>query len=218
MQKITAVMTSCGRYDLLRRTIKSLDNLEQKLNIIIFDDVDNDEIEHSTDAFFSTVASKKHLISMIHPVGVFRKGQHAALEFLISQVTLDTKYVLFLEDDWEFNNSYDWISESIQIMEADPQIIKVLARYNSPHPCIHSHMSPSGHAYGTLAPWVGNDGILWHGFSWNPGVTRIDLLRNFVPFPKWEQELSENIYKAGYKVAEISPVYTHIGDGRSTHE
>jgi hypothetical protein len=215
MTNMIALLTSCARYDLLGRTLKSLEGLPQKLDIQIMDDIDNDEIEHSTDALF-TMSSKRHTILMQHPDGISRKGQHAALEKLICEVPESVKYALFLEDDWEFNNSYDWIAESIAIMESNPEIIKVLARDGSPHPCIHSHVSESGRTYGLLAPWV-NENILWHGFSWNPGVTRIDLLRQFLPFPKYEQQLAERIYYTGYKVAEISPVYKHIGDGRSTH-
>jgi hypothetical protein len=143
-------------------------------------------------------------------------GQHKAIESVLSH--FKDKYYLHVEDDWRFDNSYDWIAESVKIMEADPTIIKVLCRNGSPHPCTHDRVSESGIAYGILEPWE-NDGITWSGFSWNPGVTHLDLLKQFIPFGKHEQDLAEAIHQAGYKIAELStPIYTHIGHGRSTHE
>ncbi|HNP99552.1 MAG TPA: hypothetical protein PKK99_10885 [Bacteroidia bacterium] len=130
-------------------------------------------------------------------------------------------YYVHLEDDWEFKNSYDWIFESIKILRSDPDIIKVLCNSDSPHPCVYDHElldNQSVTRFGYLNPWV-NDGIKWYGFSWNPGVTRWDYLKKFVPFPRWEQDLSKVIHDAGYEVVRLEKgVCTHIGQGRSTHE
>jgi hypothetical protein len=153
----------------------------------------------------------QHTLAPFNSSGI---GQHKSIQFFLYGLT--DKYYLHLEDDWLFDNSYDWISESVKIMEADPSIIKVLCRNGSPHPCTHDLVSESGLAYGIIEPWE-NDGIIWHGFSWNPGVTRLDLLKQFVPFGEREQNVAEAIHAAGYKVAELSiPIYTHIGEGRST--
>jgi hypothetical protein len=178
-----ALLTSCGRFDLLKTTLESL-HKEQKNNFFL----------------------------NIHEDGLSKIGQHGSIEkFILSN---NEKYYLHLEEDWEFNNHYDWISESIRIMDQDTSIIKVLCRHESPHPCDHDIKK----GYGELKPWTGTDGITWHGFSWNPGVTRMDLLKTFIPFPAWEQDIAKNIYDTGYKVVElIKPVYKHIGDGRSTH-
>lgn len=182
---MNALITSCGRFDLLNRTLITL-------------------YENQKTPFFLT----------INEDGLTKSGQHNSIEKFLN--TVDGKYYLHCECDWLFENSYDWISESVRIMEADPTIIKVLCRNGSPHPCAHDKVSASGIAYGILEPWH-NDGITWMGFSWNPGVTRLDLLKQFIPFGKREQDLAEQIHAAGYKIAELSiPIYTHIGDGRST--
>lgn len=195
-----ALITSCGRPDLLALTLESLmkDQMESLL-ITVHEDAPGAREKVMEGDWITTTFTN----------GV---GQHKSIEQFL-EFFQRVKYYVHLEDDWEFNNSYDWIAESVRIMEQDPKIIKTLAREGSPHPCAHDFGT-----HGYLQPWTGEDKITWHGFSWNPGVTRVDLLKQFVPFPTYEQELSERIYNAGYKVIELSvPVYKHIGDGRSTH-
>lgn len=182
-----ALITSCGRFDLLSQTLESLyKDLKNKVFVTINED------------------------------GLTKIGQHKSIEKFLKKAS--GKYYFHCECDWEFNNHYDWINESLKIMEADSSVIKVLCRENSPHPCIHNHAIEDGVPFGYIEPWQ-NNGITWHGFSWNPGITRLDLLKKFIPFGPYEQDVAEAIYKAGYKVVELSkPIYKHIGDGRSTHE
>lgn len=201
------LITSCGRPDLLTQTINSLvENQVHKLAIAINEDSESVSI-------IPPIPN-----TMINTYHVKGRNQHASIEkFLRAAVKGVQKYYLHCEDDWLFDNSYDWITESIKIMQNDPKIIKVLCRFDSPHPCEHNININDTLSYGILESW-GNEGILWKGFSWNPGVTRLDLLSGFMPFPKTEQELAELIYNEGYKVAELSiPIYKHLGDGKSTY-
>lgn len=199
------LLTSCGRHDLLQKTIDSLnDRLEFKNDLYLFINEDSDE--------FKLKHNYRGKCSVSFTKGI---GQHASIEMFLKNIPSGYKYYLHLEDDWEFNNTYDWILKSIEIMEKNPDVIKVLCRAESPHPCVHDPEK----GYGFLEPWTSSDEIKWHGFSWNPGVTRIDLLKKFVPFKKWEQEVAADIFNAGYKVVELSkPVYKHIGNERSTHQ
>lgn len=188
-----AFLTSCGRFDLLKETIETLyKNQQSKFSLIINDDA------------------------------LLRMGQHASIEMFLKN-SPNEKYYLHLEDDWSFENSYDWIRDSIEIMENNPDIIKVVCRKDSQHPCVHDKSLIGAHIpeqkWGILqAPWH-HEGISWQGFTWNPGVTRLDLIKKFIPFRKWEQDVAEDIQAAGYKVAELeSKIYKHIGYERSTHE
>lgn len=152
------------------------------------------------------------ILITIHEDSISRIGQHESIEKFINDN--NDKYYLHCEEDWRFENSYDWISESIKIMEADPLIIKVICRSDAVHPCEFD----SG--FGVLEkwtdPWKHEE---WHGFGWNPGVSRLDLLKQFIPFSKTEQELSKEIFQAGYKTALLEKgVCCHIGGERSTHE
>lgn len=181
-----ALITACGRYDLLQRTLESLPQVG-------------------------------NIFTVIHDDFQSRLGQHKSIEIFLKKVT--GKYYLHLEEDWIFENKYDWIMESIAIMESDSKCIKVLCRDGSPHPHeARYRLDGRNVPYDYLNPWTGPDGIEWHGFSWNPGITRVDLLKSFIPFPKWEQELAKQIYNKGYHVAQLyEGVSKHIGDGRSTH-
>lgn len=207
-------ITSCGRYDLLKITLRSFTKHQRHLHSGIVIHEDSKDIDGND---FETLGELKHEFQF-ELFGTDGIGQHASIEkFLKGNAG---KYAVMLEDDWRFENSYDWIEESIKIMEADPSIIKVLCRKDSPHPCVHDHELMDHQSvckFGYLQPWE-NNGILWHGFSFNPGVTRLDLLREFVPFGKHEQDLAKAIYDKGYKVVELERgVYTHVGEGRSTH-
>lgn len=200
-----SLLTSCGRKDLLFQTMESLKRDQQAdLDIIIHEDSPIGQ------AYFENTILTGGL------------GQHGSIEKFLKEH--DEKYYLHLEDDWEFTNRYDWLEYSRQIMESRPEIIKVLARDRSPHPCNHNCYvrltleEVFQYKYGVLEPWQNTDSLWWCGWSWNPGVTRMDLLKQFMPFPKWEQDLGLKIHDAGYKIAELAmPVYTHIGEEHSTH-
>lgn len=210
------LITSCGRHDLLIQTIRTfLHKNPYQCKIIIHEDgLEGMPIDVKP---FMPVDTE-----VIRTNGV---GQsHSITKFLLSDRFRKEKYYIHLEDDFLFENSYDWISDSISIMETDPDIIKVLACKTTPHPCEHSkslvltdHNGRRTVDFGEVKPWS-NNGITWRGFSYNPGVTRLDLLRQFAPLPQFEQDLAEHIYQAGLKVAELkNKIYEHIGEGRSTH-
>lgn len=212
-----ALLTSCNRPDLLMATLNSfLEGMDYQLHIAVHEDSKERLPEIDLGSFYA-------MYPMCHLIYTDGMGQNASIQrFLMDDAHRNEKYYLHLEDDWEFKNSYDWISQSVALMEANEKIIKILARDGSPHPCVHDCFLDYGkgalNKYGYLEPWTADNGTKWHGFSWNPGVTRLDLLRKFVPFPKWEQELAEQIHHAGYQVVELAKsVYKHIGDGRSTH-
>jgi len=202
---LQTLITSCGRFDLLNATIGSLLK-DQKEELFLQINEDG-----PYNGFRAEPPITNYLINPTRGI-----GQHASIEHFVK--TNSCKYYLHCEDDFLFDNYYNWIRVSIDIMEANPQIIKVLARKDSQHPCIHDQ-ELNGHKYGFLQPDWHHVGITWQGFSWNPGVTRMDLLKMFMPFRRWEQDVAEDIAWAGFKVVELeNKVYSHIGEGRSTHD
>ena len=125
---VTAVLTSCGRLDLLERTIKSLDQefwdlipvkilTEDSANAEIFKKV-KQENENGYLKNWTILYNEKKL------------GQSASIDRAYSLVKTD--YVFHLEDDWEFYND-KFIDRSLAILEKYENIVQVTFRPNSPH-------------------------------------------------------------------------------------
>lgn len=201
---MTLFITSCGRHDLLKKTLSSF-FLNQKSDRISGVVIHEDSKNPNVDAF--TQIGVEFNAQIIYTNGI---GQHASIEKFL----LNTKdyYYIHCEDDWEFDNSYDWIEESVNVFLQQDDIVKVLIRKDSPHPCIYDQKS-----WGYVRPWI-NDGIIWKGFSWNPGLTKTYLLRQCLPFCKFEQDVATTVFNLGLKIAALEiGIVSHIGDGRSTH-
>ena len=193
-----ALLTSFKRHDLLKLTVNSLfENQQHKIDLTVNEDS-------------SQVVSLGEHIKVTNTPNI---GQYRVIEKFVNENK--AKYYLHLEDDWLFNNSYDWIGKSIEILKNNPDVIKVICRADAVHPC---EFNADG--WGVLHPW--NDpwkGHLWHGFGWNPGVTRLDYLKKIGPFSKTEQQTSKRIHELGYKTVLLeNGVCSHIGFNRSTHE
>lgn len=241
------LITSCGRLDLLKRTLRSLLHKQQYIfsGIVVHEDSPRLTKEQSDEL---NRMQHEFQFELVLLGGI---GQHKSIEKFLSEY--GGEYYLHVEDDWEFENDRDWIKESVEILETDEGVIKVLCRKDSPHPCEYNYCvgnsmlrtwaengkenpvlskkvvtiavkksDDRGHwtcdNFGYLYPWE-NNGITWSGFSWNPGVTRVEGLRYFMPFQKFEQEVAEDIYKGGLSVVALEQgVCAHIGEGRSTHE
>lgn len=216
------LITSCNRHELLQQTIDSLlKDQKQKLAIAINED---------GPSVMLMPAVPGHMINTYKLDG---KGQHHSIGLFIFNASKNKhRYYLHLEDDWLFDNSYDWIMESVKILQSDPMIIKVLCRSDSPHPVVYDRIiNKSGQqiklkdeylddaTFGILEPWTDLwKGHIWHGFSWNPGVTRLDLMPQFLPLPETEQQVAEQIYLKEYKIAVLRKgVCAHIGENKSTH-
>lgn len=201
------LITSCDRFDLLQQTIRSLvTNQKYPLMEIVIHE-DGTKGNNVPRIFHGNIP-----LTVKYTNGI---GQHASIEKFLKE-NKDEKFYLHCEDDWVFDNSYDWIKDSIELMEHETNIIKVLCRKDSMHPCTHDKMY-NGIKYGKLKKW--RTTCDWYGFSWNPGVTSLESLIQFMPFRKQEQDVVEDVFKGGYETVELQKkVYSHIGYTRSTHE
>jgi len=210
-------ITSCGRPDLLERTIESFIRMNfrkflsssGRFNIVVHED--------SNPVVLPNENTMNYISELIETRGI---GQHKSIEAFLERC--DDEFYIHLEEDWNFENNNDWIRSAIEIMQNDKSIIKVICRIDSEHPCIHNKKITlqSGEIceYGILTEWTGPDGIHWPGFTWNPGVTRPKYLKKAMPFGRKEQDVAWQIDSMGYRVAELKiKSYKHIGDGRSTH-
>jgi len=149
---ITFALTSCGRPDLLERTLDSFFkyNTYPIERYKIIDD-------STTPEMFEELVAKFPQIEWTF--NWERLGQSKSIDILYDDI--DTEYIFHCEDDWEFQKS-GFIEESLKFMGKDPMVIQAWLRGRNDtngHPLIY------GEEYDRLS--FGYNGI-WHGFSFNP--------------------------------------------------
>ncbi len=210
---ITAVFTSCGRFDLLQRTISSfLTHADLPLHEIIV--IDNSTLPNAE----STIKSltNRELVVIANAENI---GQVSSIDNAYARVQTD--YIFHCEDDWEFFDS-GFLSLSKQLLEDRRNVINVNLRVRfdgekgSMHPITAMQTTTNGvehHEYEI------NYLNAWHGFSWNPGLRRkadYDLIK---PYKLYGEESGVGkVYKElGYIAACLkNPYCKHIGTNSST--
>ncbi|MHC5018667.1 MAG: FkbM family methyltransferase [Planctomycetota bacterium] len=165
---VTVVVTSCGRQDLLERTLDSFfsHNTDPVHEVIVVEDGDG--------APNAALARKYRDRPMRWLETGRRAGQVAAIDHAYRHVA--TPYVFHCEDDWEFQAG-GFIEKSRRVLEANPSILQVWLRGLSDtnrHPLLDHPFVVGGVHVRLLRhdhdaePWG-----VWHGFSWNPGLRRL---------------------------------------------
>lgn len=188
-----AFLTSCNRPFELRKTLQSLEPILDEIPVIrIHEDCDMREIDQI----------KKDTPFHIDLVRM-NCGQIKSINRFIDSAKGD--YYLHLEDDWHFNeNVKTFINDSLDIMSKDNSIIKVIARGENRM----NAYNENGIEYLDETELYGKK---WYGFSWNPGVTNLKLLKN-LDVNRSEHDINLACHNMGYKVAYLPyPLYTHIG-------
>lgn len=211
MKNVSVALTSCGRTDLLYKTLESFYKhntykIEQFL-------ISEDKNENSNEI-------KKMIENNFPQVKLFlmenRIGQLKAIDFLYSKI--NTNYIFHCEDDWLFKKS-GFIEKSIDILESDDKILQVHIR------------SPTDlNGQPVTAPYNTANNIpvrklhynfmnIWHGFSFNPGLrhkSTMSLIEKFSNF-KYEYEFSIFYKNLGFYAVVIddpSGFVEHIGWNR----
>lgn len=206
--QVTAVLTSCGRLDLLKRTITSLSQeFWDKIPVKII-------TEDSADPkIFEEVKRENengYLKGWTILLNEQKLGQSASIDKAYSLV--NTKYVFHLEDDWGF---YDegFIERSIPILEKYDNVIQVTFRGNSPH-LTDGYLYEEGtiHEFGVLIP--GYNG--WPGFTYNPNIFKFSAYDKVKPIAgRQEREVGLIFNDLDWHTVKLSKSSVdHIGDGR----
>lgn len=149
--EVTLVVTSCDRFDLLRRTLDTFftHNTYPLRGLILTEDSDKEVPEWVT---------SYHAETLVLAPGDWQ-GQVASIDRAYAMV--DTPYVFHLEDDWEFYRP-GFIEASMEVLEAEPQCVNVWLRDRrdtGKHPIHGDRMATDWHG--------------WHGFTWNPTLKRM---------------------------------------------
>ena len=215
---VTLVITSCGRFELLKKTIISFfkHNTYPIHECIIVEDsgtVSNlDFIKEHIPVPCKFLINKKNL------------GQLQSIDIAYNEVT--TPYIFHCEDDWEFYKP-GFIEESFNILNNDPLTITVWLR---------NHRDTMGHPIDFTPIPIGDKNYFyleinyrgkWHGFTLNPGLRRTADVKKLFPYAELtplirkkkqlimgEVDLSCYYYQLGYRGAITSDAegfVKHIG-------
>lgn len=205
---ITLVVTSCGRFDLLAKTLVSFFHFADApiASVIITEDSGLDVPKPFLFAKDKTLA-----ITVINPP--VRVGQIASIDRAYVLVT--TPYVFHLEDDWEFYRT-GFMKESLDRLEADPLCINHWLRERD---------DTNGHPVDGDRLRLGHNGR-WHGFTFNPTLKRMSdyhRIRSYGAVQAWtprdpgyaESMIGQRYHELGYHATIAEKGYVkHIGEGR----
>lgn len=214
---VTMVVTSCGRLDLLERTIGSFDRFSDVKGLprIIIDDSGDEDIYHQLEIRFGGSAT----LLFNRP----KLGQLASIDAAYAFV--QTPYIFHCEDDWEFHRG-GFIAESKEVLEAEPRCLMVHLRdlwdNNAYVPERQIKRTAGATQYRLLEKvCVGGNGQKWYGFSFNPGLRRMRDYKLLAPFAKWgnEHRVNEVYGDLGLRAAILEEsAVEHIGDDRHVHD
>lgn len=223
---ITICLTSCGRFDLLEKTISSLvtywDGVPPAA-FLIHEDSGNipDSLAIELNRFL-----KRHWQIEAKWSVSNRAGQVQAIDALYTQV--QTPYIFHCEDDWEFYQS-GFIADSRAVLEHDADIYTVWLRHPSDrngHPVLAGVRRTLNDV--RFQDMATNYRKVWHGMTWNPGLRRLRdymMAGHFSDFCKWnpsdpcqsEQQFNEHYRKLGFKAVSLCRGFVkHLGDKRRT--
>ena len=213
---VSVVVTSCGRIDLLNKTLESFLRFNTYKNIaqiIIIDDSGHFEnVRASLEKILENLRGTYEIEVIVNRENL---GQVRSIDIAYSLVK--HPYIFHLEDDWEFYQP-SFIEYSLEILKKYPWIITVWLR---------SHLDTNGHPiefinglpFGLLQLNYLN---CWHGFTWNPGLRRLcdyKLIKNFSEHAPGENSASIWYMKKGFRASICSSpngFVKHIGWDRST--
>jgi len=202
---VTVVLTSCGREDLLARTLGSFLTHHQPGRVVI--------VEDSADP---TVAAR---VVARHPgidvlVNTARLGQLPSIDR--AYATVATPLVLHLEDDWEFTEAIDVVG-AVDLLEQRADVNAVcfrrLADLSFKERLRSRRFSHGSGRYARLDHLHPD----WHGHTFNPTLLRLATWQAIGPFTGFgnERAISRAIKdRGGFVAYQLPGACGHIGDGR----
>lgn len=216
--EVTFVLTSCGRVDLLQKTIESFEKFNSypiKRGIITEDSCDEEIYKQVRDLFgdrYEIWANEE------------KKGQIKSI--VDAYASIDTPYIFHCEDDWEFTRP-GFVEESMAILQHDPNIIQAwLENRESANAATDSvelftfmdQTDIDGASYNKMKV---ADGWEWGYFSFRPGLKRksdYDKIDGYARFTN-EVDISCTYRDLGYYCVILSePASIDLGADRRVHD
>lgn len=173
---ITLVVTSCGRLDLLKRTLESFDrfNTAPIREVFITEDAGDEGVHAVVPAHWKDRCT----VFVNQP----KLGQLASIDLAYGHVK--TPYIFHCEDDWEFYRPA-FVEDSRVILEQRPDVLQVWLRNYVYDLCVHSPYIRLGEREvigGVPCYPLISDKPEWQSFSLNPGLRRMKEYRLCAPF------------------------------------
>lgn len=213
---VTLVVTSCGRFPLLKKTLESFDeyNTFPIKEVIITEDSGSDAIHDIIPSHW-----KAHCKIIINQP---KLGQTLSVDLAYSQVT--TPYIFHCEDDWEFYRP-NFLNDSMELLKSDSKILQVWLR--SFHYDISQHYN-----FISLGTYNRTNNIGYYhvhnnnkkqcGFSYNPGLRRLADYKKIAPYSQYDlhEEGTESGIAEAYQQHNMFAVIlendavTHTGWGQ----
>jgi hypothetical protein len=186
--KVTVVLTSCDRADLLLQTLNSFFEFNT-CPIAGFVLVEDGPMTLDVVKSYSFPCEHR-LISTGE-----RVGQIAAIDYAYSHVS--SEYIFHLEDDWQFY-APGFIEKSLQLLKTLPLCLQVYIRAlndTNGHPVQWRTRHTAGIAWRRMRYGYKAFGGEWNGFSFNPGLRR----------------LADYVAVGGYGVHKLNAPHLHAG-------
>ncbi len=199
-RRVTAVVTSCARHDLLTLTLRSFfaHNTHPETRMIVVEDGGQDP-DDSVKAEF-----RDRPIEWINTGG--RAGQLRAVDLAYSKV--ETPYVFHMEDDWQFLRP-GFIEKSMEILKAEPMCLQVWIKAGRVGRRGHGAEEIDRVSNGVgWRPVIRERKNFWHGFSFNPGLRR---LREYRLLGRFADVVESQLGKGAIAEAQLSEIYGAIG-------
>jgi hypothetical protein len=208
-ERFTTVLTSCGRFDLLERTVASFAEHFDADRIIVAEDSERQAEARAFAAKFPRVEMRVHVPKL---------GQLRSIDRLYA--ALSTPYVVHLEDDWGFTRSLD-LERVRALLEARSDISVVCIANRIYDPRYQKSARQLSHRGIDYLVWDLDAHPKWFSYSFNPSIARLQLWRDLGPFARFvtEEDLSLHCKGKGMRIAMVTPgIADHIGDDRHAHD
>ncbi|MHC6227726.1 glycosyltransferase family 2 protein [Pseudomonas sp. X10] len=179
---ITLVVTSCGRFDLLKETLESFDrfNTAPVREVFITEDSGDEAVHGAVPEHWKPYCR----VFVNNP----KLGQLASIDLAYGQVK--TPYIFHCEDDWRFYRP-GFVEDSRAILEVSPHLLQVWLRSYAHDLAVHSpyiHLGERQVIAGVPCYAVLSEKADWQSFSLNPGLRRLSDYQRCAPFAAYAGE------------------------------
>jgi hypothetical protein len=201
---VTPVLTSCGRFDLLRDTLGSFLEHFETNRILVSEDSARPAEAAQVAAAFPEIE--------LH-VNPEKLGHMRSIDALYARV--ETPYVLHLEDDWHFSAGVD-LAAVIDFMDTHADVSVVCIGYRLDKRFAHKVSRVTQNGIDFLL-WDIDAHPMWFSYSFNPSIGRLATWQRIGPFARFvtEERISAFCKAGGQRIAMVAPsLADHIGDER----